>query len=175
MRRGRESNLHDGSANFVQMLHRPVTHAPAHNVRKIQRIGLKKQDAANVSHVLLAIPAQLFARYQRSEKALVPALVERDVQGVSIRKIKTRTEELCGHELSAPALGGMNAPIEGELVRLARRALEVELPYLILEARDEKVREEGVIRALLAHPSVSFHGLLAECPPCRYKDSCHER
>lgn len=40
---------------------------------------------------------QLFERYQRSEKALVAALVEMYVQGVSTRKIKTITEELCGH------------------------------------------------------------------------------
>ena len=37
---------------------------------------------------------QLFERYQRSEKALVAALVEMYVQGVSTRKIKTITEEL---------------------------------------------------------------------------------
>ena len=42
---------------------------------------------------------ELFERYQRSEKALVSALVEMYVQGVSTRKVKAITEELCGHEL----------------------------------------------------------------------------
>jgi len=41
------------------------------------------------------------ARYQRSEKALVAALVEMYVQGVSTRKVKAISEELCGHEFSA--------------------------------------------------------------------------
>ena len=39
----------------------------------------------------------LFERYQRSEKALVSALAEMYVQGVSTRKVKAITEELCGH------------------------------------------------------------------------------
>jgi hypothetical protein len=44
-----------------------------------------------------------FERYQRSEKALVGALAEMDIQGVSTRKVKAITEELCGHEFSASA------------------------------------------------------------------------
>ena len=39
----------------------------------------------------------LFERYQRSEKALVSALAEMYVQGVSTRKVKEVTETLCGH------------------------------------------------------------------------------
>jgi len=69
------------------------------------------------------------------------------VQGVSTRKIKTITEELCGHEFSASAISEMNVKLDGELERFARRALEVEFPYLILDARYEQVREEGVIRS----------------------------
>ena len=43
----------------------------------------------------------LFERFQRSEKALVSALVEMYVQGVSTRKVKAITEELCGHSFAA--------------------------------------------------------------------------
>ena len=42
----------------------------------------------------------LFERFQRSEKALVSALVEMYVQGVSTRKVKAITEELCGHSFA---------------------------------------------------------------------------
>ena len=103
---------------------------------------------------------QLFERYQRSEKALVAALVEMYVQGVSTRKIKTITEELCGHEFSASAISEMNVKLDGELERFARRALEVEFPYLILDARYEKVREEGVIRsrAVLVAIGIDWEG-----------------
>lgn len=41
---------------------------------------------------------EVFERYQRSEKALVAAMLEMYVQGVSTRKVKTITEELCGYE-----------------------------------------------------------------------------
>ena len=103
---------------------------------------------------------QLFERYQRSEKALVAALVEMYVQGVSTRKIKTITEELCGHEFSASAISEMNVKLDGELERFARRTLEVEFPYLILDARYEKVREEGVIRsrAVLVAIGIDWEG-----------------
>ncbi|MGH0259871.1 transposase, partial [Sinorhizobium meliloti] len=44
---------------------------------------------------------ELFERYQRSERALVATLAEMYVQGVSTRKVKAITEELCGHAFSA--------------------------------------------------------------------------
>src|SRR5215217_8026658 len=43
---------------------------------------------------------RLFARYQRNEKALVLALMEMYVEGVSTRKVKEVTEELCGTSFS---------------------------------------------------------------------------
>jgi putative transposase len=51
---------------------------------------------------------QLFERYQRSEKALVAALAEMYVQGVSTRKVKAITEELCGQEFSASSISNIN-------------------------------------------------------------------
>src|SRR5215469_11573660 len=47
---------------------------------------------------------ELFERYQRSEKALLSALAEMYVQGVSTRKVKAITEELCGHSFSASSI-----------------------------------------------------------------------
>jgi putative transposase len=43
---------------------------------------------------------ELFARYQRSEQALVLSLMEMVIQGVSTRKVSKITEELCGTEFS---------------------------------------------------------------------------
>ncbi len=43
---------------------------------------------------------ELFQRYQRSEQALVLALMEMVINGVSNRKVKRITEELCGTEFS---------------------------------------------------------------------------
>lgn len=88
---------------------------------------------------------QLFERYQRSEKALVSALAEMYVQGVSTRKVKVITEELCGHSFSASAISGVNKTLDESLERFAKRSLEEIYPYLIVDARYEKVREGGVI------------------------------
>ena len=90
---------------------------------------------------------EVFERYQRSEKALVGALAEMYVQGVSTRKVKAITEELCGHEFSASTISRINQGMDQELEKFARRELEEDYPFLILDARYEKVREDGVIRS----------------------------
>jgi len=90
---------------------------------------------------------QIFERYQRSEKALVSALAEMYIQGVSTRKVKAITEELCGHAFSASAISAVNKTLDESLERFAKRPLEEDYPYLVLDARYEKVRQEGVIRS----------------------------
>ena len=67
---------------------------------------------------------ELFERYQRSEQALVSTLAEMYVQGVSTRKVKAITEELCGHSFSASRhLGHQQAAGRepGSLPRAPRR------------------------------------------------------
>ncbi len=90
---------------------------------------------------------QIFERYQRSEKALVSALAEMYIQGVSTRKVKAITEELCGHAFSPSAISAVNKSLDESLERFAKRPLEEAYPHLVLDARDEKVREDGVIRS----------------------------
>ena len=90
----------------------------------------------------------LFERYARSEKALVAALAEMYVQGVSTRKVKAITEELCGHSFSASSISAINKGLDESLARFAQRHLDEAYPYLIVDARYEKVRESGVIRSL---------------------------
>ena len=84
---------------------------------------------------------ELFERYQRSEKALVAALAEMYVQGVSTRKVKAVTEELCGHSFSTAAISAINVRLDEGLAEFARRRLDEACPYLILDARYERVRE----------------------------------
>jgi transposase-like protein len=89
---------------------------------------------------------EIFERYQRSEKALVSALAEMYVQGVSTRKVTEITEALCGQSFSASTISRINKTLDAELAAFANRPLEEEYPYLILDARYEKVREDGVVR-----------------------------
>jgi len=88
---------------------------------------------------------EVFERYQRSEKALVAALAEMYVQGVSTRKVKEITEELCGHEFSASSISRVTARLDEELDRFSRRPLKEEYPYVVVDARYERIRQEGVI------------------------------
>jgi putative transposase len=103
---------------------------------------------------------EVFERYQRSEKALVGALTEMYVQGVSTRKVKAITEELCGHEFSASTISRLNQQLDEELEKFAGRPLEEDYPYLIVDARYEKVRENGVVRsrAVLIAIGVNWDG-----------------
>ena len=51
---------------------------------------------------------ELFERYQRSGRALVAALAEMCVRGVSTRKVKAITEKLCDHSFSAASISAIN-------------------------------------------------------------------
>ena len=82
-----------------------------------------------------------------ARKPLVASLAEMYVQGVSTRKVKAITEELCGHSFSASTISRINKTLDTELKKFATRALEEEYPYVILDARYEKVRQDGVIRS----------------------------
>ena len=104
---------------------------------------------------------QVFERYQRSEKALVLALAQMYVQGVSTRKVKAITEELCGHSFSASAVSAITQGLDEQLEEFAHRSLQSEeYPYLILDARYERVREGGVIRsrAVLVAIGINWEG-----------------
>ena len=89
---------------------------------------------------------ELFARYQRSKKALVSALAEMYVQGVSTRRVKAITEELRGRTFSASTISRINASLDGMLRHFAERKLDEAYPYLVLDVRYEKVRLDGVIQ-----------------------------
>ena len=103
---------------------------------------------------------QVFEQYQRSEKALVGALAQMYVQGVSTRKVAAITEELCGHEFSASSISEITRRLDGQLKQFSQRPLELEYPYVILDARYERVREEGLIvsRAILIALGIDWEG-----------------
>jgi putative transposase len=101
---------------------------------------------------------ELFERYQRSEKALVGTLAEMYVQGVSTRKVKAVTEVLCGHSFSASAISAINKKLDAGLQAFAERRLSEPYPYLILDARYERVREGGVIASQAVLIAVAVDG-----------------
>jgi transposase-like protein len=87
---------------------------------------------------------KLFARYQRVEKALVLALMEMYIAGVSTRKVARVTEELCGTSFSKSTVSALCGRLDAELEAWRTRRLSGHTwPYLFVDARYEKVRRAG--------------------------------
>jgi len=103
---------------------------------------------------------QVFEQYQRSEKALVASLAQMYVQGVSTRKVAAITEELCGHGFCASSVSAITQRLDEQLAQFSQRELEQEFPYVVVDARYEKVREGGVIvsRAILIALGIDWEG-----------------
>ncbi|MDQ6603989.1 MAG: IS256 family transposase, partial [Chloroflexota bacterium] len=84
--------------------------------------------------------------YQRSEKALVLALMEMYVEGVSTRKVREITEVLCGTSFSKSLVSELAGQLDEELDAWRNRPLtETTYPYLSVDARYEHVRQGGQI------------------------------
>ena len=81
----------------------------------------------------------------RSERALMLALAEMYVQGVSTRKVAAITERLCGTEISSTQVSRAAAMLDEVLEAWRNRPLGTVI-YLYLDARYEKVRVDGQIR-----------------------------
>jgi transposase-like protein len=81
----------------------------------------------------------------RSERALTITLAEMYVQGVSTRRVKAITEQLCGVEISATQVSRATAQLDEVLQEWRERPLG-KIVYLYLDARYEKVRVAGQVR-----------------------------
>jgi len=95
----------------------------------------------------------------RSERALLLALAEMYVQGVSTRKVKAVTEKLCGAALSSTQVSHAAALLDTELEKWRKRPLG-EYSFLFLDAYYEQVREDGQVRhlAVLVTVGVNLDG-----------------
>jgi transposase-like protein len=78
----------------------------------------------------------------RSEQALKLALAEMYVQGVSTRKVAAIVEQLCGSSVSSTQVSHCAAQLDVELEAWRTRPLGL-YPYILLDARYEKVRQAG--------------------------------
>ncbi len=83
----------------------------------------------------------------RSERALKVAVAEMYLQGVSTRKVKAITEELCGYSISSTEVSRIAKVLDEEIAKWRERSLGI-FPYVYLDARYEKVRHEGTVRDL---------------------------
>jgi transposase-like protein len=80
----------------------------------------------------------------RSEKALTLAMAEMYVQGVSTRKVTSVLEKLCGLEISSTQVSSASKRLDEELEKWRNRPIG-SIKYLQLDARYEKVRQDGMV------------------------------
>ena len=131
-----------------------------------QANGFKpKKLKTRIGELQLAVPQvrgaqfypQALERGSRSEKALLAALAEMYVQGVSTSKVTKITEELCGCEVSSSDVSRATALLDEEFQAWRERPLGA-VQYLILDARYEKVRRAGRVADCAVFVAIGVDG-----------------
>lgn len=104
---------------------------------------------------------ELFARYQRSEQALLLTMVEMYLKGVSTRKVRKLVDSLCGVDISKSQVSALARSFDENITAWRKRPLHDNYPYLIVDARYEKIRTEHGVhsQAVMIVVGVSDKGL----------------
>ena len=84
--------------------------------------------------------SELFHRYQRSEQAFMLSMIEMYIQGVSTRKVTHIVQELCGVGISKSQESSLAGDLDKNLNQWRQRRLDKTYPYLVVDARYEKIR-----------------------------------
>lgn len=118
--------------------------------RSTYRNGFKERTlTTRVGKIFLRVPQardgsfapSIYRKYQRVEKALFLTLVETYRMGVATRKIKEVTEELCGDRIPKSTISTWNKELDEELEEFRERQLEVDYPYVVVDAQVHRVRK----------------------------------
>jgi len=124
--------------------------------RRGHRNGYKpRQLNTRVGKLLLSIPqtrdgsfnTELFERYQRSEQALICCLQEMVINGVSTRKVKRITQQLCGLNFSKSQVSEISKKLDTDIQAWLNRPLDDEYPYLLVDARYNKLRRDHKVES----------------------------
>jgi putative transposase len=157
---------HDGFAEGLRLLVNEAMRVERHQVlqaqpyertdsRKGYANGFKpKTLASRVGPITFRVPQvrgetnfypSALEKGLRSEQALKLAMAEMYVQGVSTRKVSAIVEELCGASVSSSQVSDCAKRLDAELQKWRERPLG-SCPYLVFDARYEKVRHDGQLR-----------------------------
>lgn len=99
---------------------------------------------------------QCLEKGERTERALKLAVAEMYFSGVSTRRVRQITEELCGMDISSTQVSRLAALIDDELKKFRRRPLD-EMSFIYLDAHYEKVRHEGQVRTLAVLKAIGIN------------------
>lgn len=102
----------------------------------------------------------VFGKWERSERALLVACAEMYFQGVSTRNVRQVLEAMCDGEISSTTVSQVAQELDEKLATFRSRRLTGEYPYLMVDARYEKVRVEGkvVSQAVLVVMGINERG-----------------
>ncbi len=99
----------------------------------------------------------MFARWQRSERALLVACAEMYFQGVSTRNVRGVLETMCDGDISSMTVSRVAQELDEKLLAFRQRRLDgTEWPYLHIDARYEKVRVDGRVVSQAVLVAVGF-------------------
>ena len=124
--------------------------------RTAYRNGFRERElTTRIGTITLKVPRHrngnfsttMFERYQRSEQALVLAMIEMVINGVSTRKIENITEELCGKSFSKSMVSELCKGLDPVVDGFRNRPLETDYPFLLVDAIYIKVRENHRVRS----------------------------
>lgn len=143
---GEEVQEHLGADSYERSTqrrgHRNGTKARSLNSR-VGRLSLRVPQVRNMD----PYHPSLFARWQRSERALLVACAEMYYMGVSTRKVGDVLEKMSGFSLSAATVSQVASELDTKLEEFRNRSLqETSWPYMLIDGTYSKVRESGRIR-----------------------------
>jgi transposase-like protein len=172
----------DGLRRFLEVLVNQAMQAEAtehlgaerhqrNDRRRGHRNGVKPRTlGTRVGSLQLSVPQtrncepyhpSMFARWQRSERALLVACAEMYFQGVSTRKVQEVLQEMCGMEISSATVSRVASELDEKLEEFrSRRLEETTYPYLLIDARYEHVRVDRrvVSQAVMVSAGVTAEG-----------------
>ena len=124
-------------------------------VTRFGDISLKKPQFREKS-----FETQVFGKYARVEKALVNAIAESYLQGVSTRKVQEIVAHLGIDQLSPSSVSRISRDLDDQVMAFLDRPIEHAFPYLFVDASYYKVRDgpRYVSKALLIIAGVRQDG-----------------
>lgn len=97
----------------------------------------------------------MFERYQRNEKALLAAILEMYVSGVSTRKGSNIVEELCGKSVSKSFVSSLTEQLDPLVNDWQNRSLTgIDYPYLMTDVLYLKVCENHRVLSKSCHIAI---------------------
>ena len=98
----------------------------------------------------------ILKKYNRSEAALIAAMVKMVIKGVSTRKVAKVVDTLCGQTYSKSTVSELCKELDDDVKAFRDRTLEKEYPFLIMDATYFKVRKEHRISTAAFMIAYSF-------------------